>query len=79
MSIDWRIVGAMFDNEPNKIAAYLIQAHGLEVAMEVVRKGIDKAHDEIELYRLSVWREVKQILVMQADQASTHEVDPPES
>ena len=69
----------MFDKEPNKIAAYLIQAHGLGVAMEVVRKGIDKAHDENELYRLSVWREVKQILVAQADQASTHEVDPPES
>ena len=49
-------------DEPNKIAAYLIQAHGLEVAMDVVMKGIAKAHDEGDLYRLSVWREAKQIL-----------------
>ena len=68
----------MFDNEPDKIAAYLIQAHGLEVAMDVVRKGIDKAHDEKELYRLSVWREVKQILATKADEAPTHD-DAPES
>ena len=39
----------MFDKEPDKIVAYLIKAHGLEVAMDVVRKGIDKAHDQNEL------------------------------
>lgn len=59
----------MFDKEPDKIVAYLIKAHGLEVAMDVVRKGIDKAHDQNELYRLSVWREVKQILAAKADEA----------
>ena len=42
----------MFDKEPDKIVAYLIKAHGLEVALDVVRKGIDKAHDQNELYRL---------------------------
>ena len=58
------------DDEPIKIAAYLIHAHGLEVAMDVVMRGIAKAHDEGEGYRLSVWREVKQILAAEADKAA---------
>ena len=61
----------MPDDEPIKIAAYLIHVHGLEVAQEVVMKGIEKAHGEDDRYRLSVWREVKKILATKADEAST--------
>ena len=60
----------MFDNEPDKIAAYLIRAHGFEVATGVIRKGIDKAHDENELYRLGVWREVKRIVTSKTEEAT---------
>lgn len=35
-------LGAMTDDEPIKIAAYLIHVHGLDLAMNVVMKGIGK-------------------------------------
>ena len=49
-------------DEPTKFASHLIQAHGLDGAINVVMIGIEKAHAENDLYRLSVWREVKKIL-----------------
>ena len=63
----------MPDDEPIKIAAYLIRVHGLDMAMDVVMKGIEKAHNEDDRYRLSVWREVKQILAAKAEHPSTED------
>ncbi len=63
------------DDEPIKIAAYLIHAHGHEVAMDVVMRGIAKSHDQGDGYRLSVWREVKKIVAAEADKAAEDEED----
>ena len=60
----------MPDDEPIKIAAYLIHTHGHEVAMDVVMRGIAKAHDDGDGYRLSAWREVKKIVAAEANKAA---------
>ena len=62
-------------DEPNKIAASLIQEHGLREAMNVAIRATAEAYDEGDGYRLSVWREVKQILATKADEASSDDGD----
>lgn len=59
----------MKDN-PQGIAAWLVQQHGSENARMEVLAGIMQAHEQEDNYALSVWREVKQILehVESADQ-----------
>ena len=65
----------MPDDEPTKIAAYLIHAHGLKVSMDVVMKGIDKAQGEDDRYRLSVWGKIKKILATKAENRSLGDGD----
>jgi hypothetical protein len=49
-------------DDPSQIADHLIEDHGVEGALEMVRDGIELAHDIGDNYRLSVWREVRQVL-----------------
>lgn len=50
-------------DDPNEIAAYLIRAHGSkEAALEAAVKGTASAQEAQDLYAVSVWREVKNIL-----------------
>ena len=51
----------MRDN-PQEIADYLIDEHGLDEAMLVVDEGKKTANSIDDLYALSIWREVKVIL-----------------
>mgnify|MGYP000367821409 FL=1 len=49
-------------DDPSQIADHLIEDHGVEGALEMVRDGIELAHDIGDNYRLSVWREVRRVL-----------------
>ena len=51
----------MRDN-PQEIADYLIDEHGLDEALSVVDEGKKTANNVGDLYALSIWREVKVIL-----------------
>lgn len=51
----------MNDN-PSQIADHLIGQHGVDGALEAVREGIAAAKANGDNYRLSVWREVSQVL-----------------
>jgi hypothetical protein len=47
---------------PQEIAEHLTAEHGLDGAMEAVMNGITEAHKQGDMYRLSVWRDVRRIL-----------------
>ena len=49
-------------DDPNQIAEYLVQEHGLDRALLKAIEGTTAAQEEGDNYSLSVWREVKQIL-----------------
>ena len=49
-------------DDPQEIANHLIADHGLDGAMEAVMNGITEAHEGNDMYRLSVWRDVRRIL-----------------
>ena len=50
-------------DDPNEIAEYLIQAYGgKEAALEAAIKGTARAQELQDMYSVSVWREVKNIL-----------------
>ncbi len=49
-------------DDPQEIAEYLIADYGLDGAMKASIEGTAIAHDVEDLYRLSVWRDVKRIL-----------------
>jgi len=49
----------MTHDDPNEIAEYLIEQHGLDGAIKV---ALDSAATAGDNYALSVWREVKAIL-----------------
>ena len=49
----------MTQDDPNEIADYLIEQHGLDDALIVAMEKVAAATDN---YDLSVWREVKLIL-----------------
>ena len=51
----------MNDN-PNQIVDHLIGQYGVDGALETVREGIAAAKAKGDNYRLSVWREVRQVL-----------------
>jgi len=60
-------------DDPSQIADHLIEQHGVDGALEMVREGIATAHANRENYRLSVWREVKRILQDRRDAADNQE------
>jgi hypothetical protein len=49
-------------DNPNKIADWLIDEHGSEGAKQAALDGVFRSHDAGDNYRLSVWREVRQVL-----------------
>ena len=49
-------------DDPQEIADHLISEHGLDGAMEAVMNCITEAHEQGDMYRLSVWRDVRRIL-----------------
>ncbi len=51
----------MKDN-PQEIAEHLIEEHGLDGAVGAVMNGITEAHEQGDMYRLSVWRDVRRKL-----------------
>ena len=56
-------------DDPEEIATYLVKAHGLDGAFDKVTEGTAMAHQNGNFYDLSVWREVKTVLLeMQASQ-----------
>jgi hypothetical protein len=48
--------------DPQTIAAWLVQQHGLENARVEVLASVMQAHEQEDNYALSVWRDVKRIL-----------------
>jgi len=50
-------------DDPKEIAEHLIQEHGLQGALNAVTGGISEAHRQDDLYGLSVWRDVRKILI----------------
>jgi hypothetical protein len=51
----------MTDN-PQETAEHLITKHGLDGAKHAVMDRIAEANEQGEMYRLSVWRDVRRIL-----------------
>jgi hypothetical protein len=49
-------------DDPKEITEHLIAELGLDGAMEAVMSGITEAHEQDDMYRLSVWRDVRRIL-----------------
>jgi hypothetical protein len=50
------------NDDPNQIADYLIEQHGVDGALIAVQEGIATAHANGDNYRLSVWREARRAL-----------------
>jgi uncharacterized protein len=46
-------------DDPNEIAAYLVQENGLDRAIEISTSGVGKASADGDNYSLSIWREVR--------------------
>jgi hypothetical protein len=55
------------DDDPKKIAQYLIERFGLEQASTQAVQSSFEAQEKGHLYELSVWRDVKRILAKQRD------------
>jgi hypothetical protein len=49
-------------DDPKQIADFLIRDNGLDRARQIAMEGTTTANEKGDLYRLSVWREVKRIL-----------------
>jgi hypothetical protein len=49
-------------NDATELADNLINEHGIEDAVEVVRSYTEEAKSTGDNYRLSVWREVRAVL-----------------
>ena len=49
-------------DDPEQIAEHLAEQHGAAEAQKFVSTGIADAQREGDNYRLSIWREVRQIL-----------------
>ncbi len=60
-------------DDPSQIADSLIEQHGVDGALEMVREGIATAHANGDNYRLSVWRDVRRILQDRGDAADNQE------
>ncbi len=61
------------NDDPSQIADHLIEPHGVDGALEMVREGIATAHAIGDMYRLSVWRDVKRILQDRRNAADNQE------
>ena len=48
--------------DPEQIASYLIQEHGLDGAKSYALERVIEAQADHDLYTLSIWREVKRFL-----------------
>ena len=53
--------------DPHDIAEYLVQEHGIDLALERATDEIITAHEKGDNYVLSVWREVSRILRERGD------------
>lgn len=49
-------------DDPRKIAVFLVKENGLKGARRIALDGTTAANERGNLYRLSIWREVKSIL-----------------
>ena len=49
-------------DDPQAIAEYLVQEHGLERALDRATEGTTAAQEQGDNYGLSVWRDVKRLL-----------------
>ncbi len=49
-------------DDPQAIAEYLVQEHGLERALVRATEGTTAAQEQGDNYGLSVWRDVKRLL-----------------
>ena len=49
-------------HDATQIADDLIDEHGMETAVEVIRSSTEAAKEAGDNYRLSVWREVRAVL-----------------
>ena len=50
-------------DDPHSISEHLVQEHGIELALERATEEITTAHEQGDNYGLSVWREVRRILL----------------
>jgi hypothetical protein len=57
-------------DDPQQIAKYLLDKHGSDGAYDAAELGALEAHAEGNNYRLSVWREVKQLLAQAHEEKS---------
>ena len=55
------------NTDPHEIADYLVEKHGLDLALDKATEGTHDANQQGDNYRLSIWREVKQILREHSD------------
>ena len=53
--------------DPEQIASYLIQEHGLDGATSHALERVIEAQADKDLYALSIWREVKRFLRVKSD------------
>ncbi len=60
---------AMSNDDPQTIAEDLIQEHGLDHALKQAMDGTAAAQRLGDNYQLSVWREVKGILIKRRDES----------
>ncbi len=49
-------------DDPMEIVRFLVRQNGLDRARQIALEGTTSANQEGNLYRLSVWREVKHVL-----------------
>lgn len=61
------------DDDPTQISDYLIGQHGFSGASDRVRVEVEAAKANGDNYRLSVWREVRQILQAKAEASDNQE------
>lgn len=58
----------MSNDDPETIAERLIQEHGFDGALEQATDGTTAAQRDGDNYQLSVWREIKGILLKRRDE-----------
>ncbi|MBT3558126.1 MAG: hypothetical protein HN644_01230 [Rhodospirillales bacterium] len=63
-------------DDPKEIAEHLIAEHGLDGVMDVVMSGITEAHGQGDMYRLSVWRDVRRVLEAMAAEITASSLRP---
>jgi hypothetical protein len=61
------------NDDPSQIADHLIEQHGVDGALEVVRDGVAAAQANGDNYNLSVWRDVRRILQTPPDTGDNEE------